>query len=90
MDEVLHEIGMISDLQKTEVQDLNRVEAEVNTLKAWRAEMPSAIEISKRKVAKDDPIHAKIDNLRKMTDDQEVAINKLEDALTHKIETVDH
>ena len=50
MDELNHELKMITDLQRTEVQDLNRVEAEVNTLKAWRAEMPSAIEISKRKV----------------------------------------
>ena len=52
--------------------------------------MPSAVEIFKRKVAKDDPIHGKIDNLRKMTDDQEEAINKLEDAMNVKIETVDH
>ena len=58
IDEILHEIGLIQDLQKNEVNDLNRAEAEINTLQAWRSEMPSATEISKLKVSKDDPIYA--------------------------------
>ena len=52
--------------------------------------MPSANELTKLKVAQNDPIHVKIDNLRKMTDDQEVSIRQLEEQMTSKIETVDH
>ena len=55
--------------------DLNRAEAELNILKAWREEMPSAHDIITRRVAKDDPVYAKIENLRKMTEDQEISIN---------------
>ena len=65
IDEVVHEIGMIQDLQKTEISDLNRVEADIGVLKTWRDTMPSPLDISKRRVAKDDPIHGLFDNLRK-------------------------
>ena len=87
IDEVNHQINMIQDLQKTEIGDLNRAEAELNILKAWREEMPSAHDIITRRVAKDDPVYAKIENLRKMTEDQEISINQLEGALNTKIDT---
>ena len=35
-------------------------------------------------------LDAKINDLKRMTDDQEESIRQLEDAMTTKIETVDH
>ena len=48
------------------MQDLNKVEAQVNTLKSWKAQMPSASDINDRKVADNDPIQAKFGSLQEI------------------------
>ena len=50
--------------------------------------MPSVVEIMKRKVDKDDPVYGKLDNLKKMIDEQTDATDKLDDVYHEKIEGV--
>ena len=68
-DEIAHEVEIQKDRLKGFQDDLQRVEADLRTIKAWRIEMPSVVEIMKRKVDKDDPVYGKLDNLKRMIDE---------------------
>ena len=74
------------------MQNLNRVQNDVNTLKTIKIEKASTETSKPKSIAKDDPIYTRIEIFQKVLADQENSIKQikqLEEAMTNKIQTID-